>query len=73
MIIINKKRIMLVITCVFISIFSFMYFEYNTKRETIQTVSLPVSNKVVVIDARTPEYLMKGHNLVMEQQRLKQT
>lgn len=53
MVILSKKRIILVITCIFISIFSFMYFDYETNKETIQTVSLPVSNKVVVIDARS--------------------
>lgn len=51
MVILSKKRIILIITCVFISIFSFMYFNSESQKEVIQTVSLPVSNKVVVIDA----------------------
>lgn len=51
MVILSKKRILLITTCIFVSIFSFMYFNSGIQKETIPTVSLPISNKVVVIDA----------------------
>lgn len=53
MVILNRKRIILVITSVFISVFCFMFYSSENSKTSVQTVSLPVSNKVVVIDART--------------------
>ena len=50
-----------------------MFSTELNRSETIQTVSLPVSNKVVVLDARTSEYQMKEHKVAMEQQKHKQT
>lgn len=52
MILLPKKRILLIITVVFISVFSYLLGNYE-KQNTIQTVSLPVTNKIVVIDARS--------------------
>ncbi len=49
MILIQKKRIIFVLSMVFISVF--VYFFSINKDQTIQTVSLPVTNKVVIIDA----------------------
>lgn len=50
MILLQKRRIILVLTFVFVSVFT--YFLGNSKHtETIQTVSLPVTNKVVILDA----------------------
>ena len=49
MILIQKKRIIFVLSMVFISVFVY-FFSVNTE-QTIETVSLPVTNKVVVIDA----------------------
>ena len=49
MILIQKKRIIFVLSMVFISVFVY-FFSLNTD-QTIETVSLPVTNKVVVIDA----------------------
>ena len=50
MILLQKRRIILVLSCVFVSIFT--YFLSNSKHdETLQTVSLPVTNKVVILDA----------------------
>jgi len=50
MILLQKRRIVLVLTCVFVSIFT--YFLGSTKyKESIETVSLPVTNKVVILDA----------------------
>ncbi len=51
MIILRKKRIILVIMCVIISL-GFINIGKNLKNEiTAPTVSLPVSNKVIVLDA----------------------
>lgn len=51
MIILRKKRILLVIMCIVVS-FSFMSLAGNLRNKaTVPTVSLPVSNKVIVLDA----------------------
>lgn len=49
MIILPKKRMLLIVTCVFVSIFTYLLGTNNNK--TIQTVSLPVTGKVVILDA----------------------
>ena len=53
MIIINKKRLTFVITSVFIAIFVFVFSTDSLKGQNnyIATVSLPISNKVIIIDA----------------------
>lgn len=49
MVIINKKRILFIIMLILISTFT---YSINTKKEnTISTSSLPVSNKVIILDA----------------------
>lgn len=48
MIIINKKRILLMLTIIFVGVFTFQIAE---KQKTVETVTLPVSNKVIVLDA----------------------
>jgi len=52
MIILNKKRLGIIAGILFIAVFAFTFktAKYNN---TVQTVSLPVSNKVIVLDART--------------------
>ena len=50
MIVLNKKRIMIVIGTVIIAMFAFI-FQTASSNKTVQTVALPVSNKVIVIDA----------------------
>lgn len=50
MILLQKRRIILVLSCVFISIFTY-FLGISTTNKTIETVSLPVTNKVVVLDA----------------------
>lgn len=50
MVILNKKRLMAIVSMICLSIFVFT-FQIAQKEETVQTVSLPVSNKVIVIDA----------------------
>ena len=53
MIVLNKKRLVLVVSCIFLSIFVFMLTSTNEngQNDYISTVSLPVSGKTVVIDA----------------------
>lgn len=50
MIIINKKRLIAISSLLLIAIFAFT-FQKADLNKTVQTVSLPVSNKVIVLDA----------------------
>lgn len=49
MIVLNKKRITLIVLSVFVSVFAFIFATGN--KDTVPTVSLPVSGKTIVIDA----------------------
>lgn len=51
MIVFSRKRIMLILSIIFISTFCFTLNETKRVEETVQTVALPISNKVIVIDA----------------------
>ena len=51
MIIINKKRISIIFTMLAISVLSYGIVYNKDKRTTITTSSLPVTNKVIVLDA----------------------
>ncbi len=53
MIVLNRKRITLILSSIVLSIFVFMLSASNfeNSKEYISTVSLPVSGKTVVIDA----------------------
>lgn len=72
MILLRKKRILFIITMVFISIFTY-FLGINYKDNTVQTVSLPVTNKVVVLDAGHRAEKTREHNQKMEQQKVLQT
>lgn len=50
MIILSKKRIISIICLVIIGMFAFMLQTANVNR-TLETVSFPVTNKVIVLDA----------------------
>lgn len=50
MIVLSKKRIIATISMVFVALFAFVIQKANLNK-TIETVSLPVTNKVIVIDA----------------------
>lgn len=50
MLILRKKRLLLITTCVLISLFIFQ-FKIANNENIVPTVSLPSSNKVVIIDA----------------------
>ena len=60
MVIINKKRIQIIMTCIFISLFAFSIQMSQTQNNTqrtnssnnlVETTSTPVSGKTIVIDA----------------------
>ncbi len=52
MVILSKKRLKIIISFIFISLFAFS-FKIAKYSNTVETVSLPVSNKVIILDART--------------------
>lgn len=54
MIILRKKRLIFILSCFVFSIFAYCLSQNNSikNEKTIDTMSLPVSNKVIVIDAR---------------------
>lgn len=52
MLVLSRKRLSVIVVCLSISIFVFMFSTYkNSFSDTVETVSLPVSGKTVVIDA----------------------
>ncbi len=52
MIVLNKKRLLLIGSCVFLSLFVFLLTTNDENQNIyISTVSLPVSGKTVVVDA----------------------
>ena len=53
MIVINKKRISLIVTCLLLGIFAYSYegTKINLDQEIQETTSTPVSGKVIVVDA----------------------
>ena len=52
MIILSRKRIAIVLGCVLVGIFTFMLQSTkNLESETIETVTLPISGKTVIVDA----------------------
>ena len=53
MIILNKKRLTLIITSIFIAVFVFIFTTDDIQKQNnyISTVSLPVTEKVIVVDA----------------------
>lgn len=53
MVILSKKRIMMITSIVMVALFAFA-IQTNTKTNVVQTVALPVSNKVIVLDAGHP-------------------
>ena len=59
MIVINRKRLLSILSMICLSVLAFS-FKIAQNPRTVETVALPVSNKVIVIDARTSEYQMNG-------------
>lgn len=65
MIVINKKRIQIILSCVLVAVFAFSFQIANNQKEkvampntelkqesTVTTTATPVSGKTIVIDAR---------------------
>lgn len=52
MIILSKKRIYIMLSMVMVAVLAFS-FKVADSEKTVQTMSLPVSNKVIVLDARS--------------------
>lgn len=50
MIILSKKRIIIIASTIMVALFAFTV-QSEKKNNAIQTVTLPVTNKVVVLDA----------------------
>ena len=70
MIVLNKKKIRLTIFIVFVLAFGFAIL--RDSKESVPTVSLPISGKTIVIDARTSENQMKVLKVAGEQRKRKQ-
>ena len=51
MLVFSRKRISLIISCVFVAVFAFMLTKENSTENVVETVSLPVSGKTVIVDA----------------------
>ena len=52
MIILSKKRISIILGCILVGIFAFMFQSSQiTEIETVETVTLPVSGKTIIVDA----------------------
>ena len=51
MIVLKRKKVRLMIMAVFVFVLGIAIF--NDKKESVPTVSLPVSGKTIVLDART--------------------
>lgn len=72
MIVMNRKRISVIVLVILVGIFTFSYQSTkDSQKESLPVTSTPVSGKVVVLDARSSEYLMKEHKVVMGQQKRK--
>ena len=66
MLIIDRKRISFILTVLFVSV---MFFSLNRHEvDTVQTVSLPVSNKVIILDAGhgAPDFGAESANGIKE-------
>ena len=51
MIVLSRKKLILTTSIVCVSLISFMLKDAFFQNNTVETVTLPVSNKVIVIDA----------------------
>lgn len=51
MILLSRKRLFIILSCITLSITTFLFFTASQNLTTVETVALPVSNKVIVLDA----------------------
>ena len=50
MLVLQKKRIFIILSCLIVSTLAFQIKDFR-KKKIIETVALPVNNKVIIIDA----------------------
>lgn len=85
MIVINRKRIQIIVSCVLIAMFAFSFQMAANQKElekdrnlqqqkssTVLTTATPASGKTIVIDARSWSPRRTEHKVVLEQQKPKQ-
>ena len=62
MLILSKKRITAMLCLIFVSLYAFSFRVISDEsiqlEKTVETVSTPVSNRVVIVDAGHPEYFL---------------
>lgn len=51
MLVLNRKRLSLIVGCLFVAVFTFMFTRGAQNEQVAPTVSLPVSGKTIVVDA----------------------
>lgn len=70
MLILNRKRIILMLSMVMVSVLAFTFYKADLNTKTVETVSLPVTNKVIVIDVGhgIPDEGAEGNNGTTEAQ-----
>ena len=73
MIVLHKKRIIFFVYHIFFIIFALSYLKASNNQGTLQTMALPVSNKVVVLDAGHGLPDKRGNTVKMAQLRVKST
>ena len=70
MIVLNRKRISLILIIVIVGVFTFEYQIAKTERYSMQVTAVPVSGKVIVVDAGhgTPDEGAESSNGISEAQ-----
>ena len=70
MVILNRKRISLMLIVIIVGVFTFEYQLAKTERETMRVTATPVSSKVVIVDAGhgTPDEGAESSNGITEAQ-----
>ena len=61
MLVLNKKRILIVLTCLVVSTIAFQFKDVKNV-DTKETVALPVNNKVIILDAGHGRRRWWGYN-----------
>ena len=75
MIVLSGKKILFNIGIIIMFVFTYTITAYNVEKsnaldmETVQTVALPVDNKVIIIDARPSGFRMRELKVVLAQQK----
>ena len=61
MLVLNKKRILIVLTCLVVSTIAFQFKDVKNV-DTKETVALPVNNKMIILDAGHGRRRWWGYN-----------